>query len=209
MVGKDIKAIVFDLDGVLVDAKEWHTNALRYALGMFGCHLSNKELLQHKGGTLDFLQQLFEEGRPIIVDRAYRIKKYCMNTIIDDECRPISRIIDAVEFARDHCDGNIALVTNCSKYTAHKLIDAIGLKDYFLHIITSTDVKQPKPHYEGYTLASLKLDISPRNCLAIEDSDIGILAAVEARYNTLRIGNFSELSKTLLQMKLKALEIRI
>lgn len=209
MAAKEIKAIVFDLDGVLVDAAPWHTESLRYALGLFGCDISDKELADRKGTTMDFLEQLFEEGHPIIVDRAYRIKKYVMNSYINDDCVPIKRVIDAVKFAHKYCKGNIGVVTNCSENTAHKLIEAAGLKDYFKYVITGEDVDEVKPHHEGYTLAAHKLNMCPRNCLAIEDSDSGILAAVEARYNTLRIGKFSELSKTLLRRKLKALEIRI
>ncbi len=77
-------------------------------------------------------------------------------------------------------------------------------------VITSDDVRDKlKPHPKLYLEASYALGVFSKKCLAIDDSDIGILSAVDAMCRTLRIRSFDDLNADLIKKELKALEIRI
>jgi len=205
-----IEAIIFDLNGVLVDGERWHEEAFVRAMGDHGYEVTPG--LKKKGfSTLGRLKALSKMGRaPKNFKDIAKLKQKYTKEAIEKNCSPTGRILEAVGFAHRYTDGKIAIATNCSRESATLMLATSGLSPFFNIIITSDDVKgELKPHPMSYLEASYKLGVYSKHCLAIDNSDIGILSAVDAMCRTMRISKFNKLSADAIKRKLKALEIRI
>ncbi len=210
MKASGIEAILFDLDGVLCDGEAWHEIAFCKAMFDFGYEVTPG--LFRKGFTTRMrLKELSKVGRaPSNHEGIIKKKNEYIYDIIDKRCRPIKRVTDVVEFANSYTVGRIAVATNSSKESANYMLEKSGLADFFKVVITNADVgSNVKPHPLPYLQATYELGVSSRHCLAIDDSDIGIMSAVDAMCRTMRISNFDNLTVDLLKGQLKSLEIRV
>jgi HAD superfamily hydrolase (TIGR01509 family) len=206
----DVKAIIFDLDGVLVDGEEWHEEAFVRAMRDAGYEVAPD--LKRKGySTIGRLKALSSTGKaPKDFNSIAEAKQKYFKEIVDERCRPIDRVMNAVGFAYDFTNGKIAVATNSSRESAYEMLTRAGLAPFFNVVITGDDTKgNLKPHPMPYLEASYRLGVFSKRCLAIDDSNIGIFSAVQAMMRTLRIPRFEDLSAELINRELKALEIRI
>ena len=205
-----IDAILFDLNGVLVEASGWHEQAFKKAMKDYGYEVSDS--VSSKGlTTIQRLEELKKLGKaPSDYSEIVRLKqKYILETI-EEKCKPDSRVIEAVEFAHEYTKGNIAVVTNCSFQSAHRMLEVSGIAPLFNVVVTSADVKgKVKPHPISYIEAYIRLGVNAKKCLVIDDSSTGIMAGIDARCRTLRLRKFESLTADRLNKYLKRLEIRI
>jgi len=203
-----IEAIIFDLDGVLVDGEGWHEEA--FVRAMEDRNYKVAPDLNRKGfSTLERLKILSSRDRaPSDFDSIAEAKQKYFKEIVEHRCKPKDRVIDAVNFAHEYTGGKIAVATNTSRESATEMLTAAGLMPLFNVVITGSDFKL-KPNPRIYLEASYELGVYSRRCLAIDDSDIGLWAAREAMMRKMRIIKFEQLTAALIKNKLKALEIRI
>lgn len=204
----NIRAILFDLDGVLVDAEQWHTKAFQMAMEDYGYETG---LTDGKGMTTkQRLDYLASHGRaPKNKDNIVKRKNDYMMELIDSNCNSDERVLAIIDIAKYLVD-YIGVVTNCSKDSAMFILNKLKLIDSFNTIVTSDDVDgYVKPHPRPYLTGASSLGLKPQECLAIDDSDIGIISAVEARCHTLRINKFKDLTGNLIIEKLESMRITI
>ena len=218
-----IRAVCFDLDGVLVDAPEWHKEAFNMALEHFGLQpLSDEEHLKTFNGlsTRVKLEILQKQGRLYTIgpwsntshDDFYNKKQEYTQQLIEHNCVPIERIIETVRHANRLFDNKTAVVTNCSRRTAELMLEKSGLSGLFQFIITNEDVDgKIKPHPWPYILAQNKLGFANTSkvVLAIDDTGKGIMSAVDAHMRTWRLRRFEDLSVTNLNKVLDYYRITI
>ncbi|MFW6097524.1 MAG: HAD family hydrolase [Chloroflexota bacterium] len=82
------------------------------------------------------------------------------------------------EARRAGCNTALATMSRCQQ--ANRILDALGLSDAFDFVATRDDVENGKPDPEIYTLVAQELDVSPADCLVVEDSPAGVQAALDA-----------------------------
>lgn len=175
-----ICAVLFDLDGVLVDACEWHYLALNQALlEVVGYEISRQEHVEKHNGlpTKVKLKNLSIEGNEF--DKVWELKqKYTIDTIqlhgkIDSDK------VDLLSYLK-HYDIKIACVTNSIRETAILMLDVTGQTPYIDLLISNEDIGNPKPHPDPYNSAIELLRVNPKLSLAVEDSRTGIRSAAES-----------------------------
>ncbi len=174
-----IKAILFDLDGVLVDMPQGHYESLNKALRLFGAEIDIDEHVTYFNGlpTRKKISRLEELGRlPTgLCETINSIKQKYTKEIIPVYCIPdYSKII-----MLKHLKNNgykIACCSNSIKDTLHLMLRSAQLFDYFDLIIGNDEVKNSKPHPEIYITAFNKLNIKPAEAIIVEDSPHGIAA---------------------------------
>jgi len=175
-----IKAILFDMDGVLVDAREWHYEALNRALGLFGLSISRYDHLVTYDGlpTKKKLEMLSVERElprllhPFIND----LKQRYTIELVHRNCRPNFRRQYAL--ARLKAEGfKIVVCSNSIKSTIEIMMDKSGLSAYLDFILSNEDVLKAKPDPEIYVTAIRRLGLAPSECLIVEDNENGIKAA--------------------------------
>jgi len=190
-----IRAVLFDLDGVLVDATEWHYEALNRALGLFGYTISRYEHLTTYNGlpTLKKLEMLsVEKGLPRGLHRVIsRIKqKYTREEILRN-CTPVfEKEFMIRQLKREGY--KLAVCSNSVRESLERMLIASGLIEHFDFLVSNEDVAHPKPDPEMYVLACAKLEVAPSECVIVEDADHGLEAARRAGANVCRVSGFGE-----------------
>lgn len=194
----NIEGCLFDLDGVLVDAADWHKDALNRALVMFSLEpISEEDHIKTYNGLSTYKKLEMLNVNPILHKALYDEKQRRTIDIIKEKCKPISRIIETVELANLIFDkDNVAVVTNCSRHTAQLMLELSGLSHLFEFLVTNEDVEgHVKPSPWPYMLAQQKFGIDgQKKILAIDDTDRGIMSARDAHCRTWFLKNFEDLT---------------
>jgi HAD superfamily hydrolase (TIGR01509 family) len=175
-----IKAVIFDMDGVLIEAKDWHYEALNKALGLFGMEISRYDHLVTYDGlpTNKKLEMLStERGLPQELHKFINdMKQQYTLEIVYAQCKP--RFYHEYALSRLKQDGyKLAVASNSIRKTVQIMMDLSSLMGYLDFYLSSQDVKIGKPDPEIYTKAIQKLGLTPRECLIVEDNEKGIQAA--------------------------------
>jgi beta-phosphoglucomutase len=192
-----VMAVLFDMDGVLVEAKEWHFDALNDALGLFGLEISKVEHLAVYDGlpTRRKLQLLTSTGRlpEQLHDLINGIKQRRTIEIAYERCRPVFHLQYAL--ARLKAEGyRMAVCSNSVRQTVQVMMERGGLAPYFDTMLSNEDVTHAKPHPEIYITAMDKLGLSPKECLVVEDNDHGVAAARASGAHLLRVGAVADVT---------------
>lgn len=171
------KAILFDLDGVLVNMPVGHYEALNKALGLFGVRIDEEEHYSHLNGlpTRKKLETLEQQGRLPTGLREFinDIKQKYTKEIIPHYCAPDYSKIILLRHLKER-GFKLGCCSNSTKETLHLMLKSAQLFDFFDIIIGNDEVKNPKPSPEIYQAAFEKLCVSPDECIIVEDSPHGI-----------------------------------
>ena len=175
-----IKAVLFDLDGVLVDATEWHYNALNRALGLFGYTISRYEHLTTYNGlpTRKKLEMLsveknFPRGLHSLTNKIKQ--KYTREEILRN-CTPVfEKEFMMHQLKRDGY--RLACCSNSIRESVELMLCGSGVIELFDFIVSNEDVKNPKPDPEMYLAAFQQLKLKPQECVIVEDAGHGVEAA--------------------------------
>ena len=174
-----IKAILFDMDGVLIDAKDWHYEALNKALGLFGLTISRYDHLHTFDGlpTRDKLKMLSEQCfLPIqLHDFINKVKQRYTLEITNAKCRPMFQHEYAISRLK-HEGYKIAVCSNSVRATIELMMNLSGLSKYIDLILSNEEVTHAKPDPEIYIAAMDNLSLKPEECIVIEDNPKGIAA---------------------------------
>lgn len=179
-----IKHIIFDLDGVLVDAREIHYEALNLALSDIDpiYEISREEHLSTYDGlpTKKKLEMLtIQKGlNPELHNLVWKKKQEKTLEVID-RMEPDIRMRNVLRILKN--DGySVHVCSNSIKNTIKMMLVRRELIEFVDEIFSNEDVKQPKPNPEIYLHSIIKAEVSPKETLIIEDSHIGRKAAIES-----------------------------
>lgn len=186
-----IKAVLFDMDGVLIEAKDWHYEALNMALSAFGFNISRESHLSTFDGLptrqkLIMLSQSYDlpEGLHEFINK---LKQSYTLQISHLKCKPVFHHQYAL--SRLKKEGyKIAVCSNSVRQSVHSMMTLSGLDKYIDIMISNEDVKKGKPDPEMYIDAMKFLKVDPSESLILEDNDHGIQAAKASKAHLLEIG---------------------
>ena len=175
-----IKAVVFDMDGVLIDAKDWHYIALNQALDHFGFTISRNEHLTIFDGmpTREKLALLSRErGLPTKLHKFInQLKQQFTMQITHKKCYP--NFIHENLLSSLRADGyKLAVASNAVKNSVETMMRLACLDGYLDFMFSNEDVKAGKPDPEIYNLAIQSLKLSADEVVRVEDNYHGIEAA--------------------------------
>lgn len=193
-----MKAILFDLDGVLVSAKEIHYKALNEALSKIdekyviseNEHLSIFDGLKtnEKLHLLTKLKNLPESYHK----QVWNLKQQITLEKINDLKFDMNLIHVFEELSKLNI--KIACCSNSIRKSVINMLTNIGIVKYFDLILSNEDVKNSKPHPEIYWKAMSLFSLNPEDCLIVEDSPHGLLAAQRSNCKILRVKNPQEIN---------------
>ena len=201
-----IKLIIFDLDGVLVEAKGIHFDALNRALGKYAIdwneHLSIYDGLK----TTQKLQMLTErKGLPESShESVWEAKQYWTLQMLK-ELKP-NQTLQSVMSALSEDGYKLAVCSNSIRKTVLTVLSKLGIIEFMDLIISNEDVKNSKPHPEMYWKAISLMSCLPEQTLIVEDSPYGLLAASRSKSHILRVANPKEVTYTNIVHKLTEIE---
>ena len=206
MEGK-IKLIIFDLDGVLVEAKNIHYEALNEALGDKYTISWNEHLSTYDGlKTVQKLDMLTEQkGLPQNTHRDVWERKQKITLEKLGNLKINSYLVSV--FSKLSENYKIAVCSNSIRKTVLTVLSKLGLMEYMDLVISNEDVKNSKPHPEMYWKAISMMSCLPEETLIVEDSPYGLLAASRSKSHILRVKNPSEVTIENIENKLNQIEM--
>jgi len=205
-----VKLVIFDLDGVLVEAKNIHYDALNEALGeqyaiSWTEHLSTYDglktnqklemLSERKGLPTELHKEIWEGKQKLTLQKLKELKpnqtlQSVMNALVEDGYK-------------------IAVCSNSIRKTVLTVLSKLGIMEFMDYIISNEDVQNSKPHPEMYWRAISKMGCLPEETLIVEDSPYGLLAASRSKAHILRVKNPSEVTYTNIFKKLTEIEMGV
>lgn len=175
-----IKAIIFDLDGVLVDAVEIHYQAFNRAIQLFGFEVPNAvHGFSYNGlpttAKLEMLSQVCGLPRGLHGFINEMKQNYTQEILLERVHPSVSQINFLKELRRKGL--KLAVASNCAKKTVHLVLDKLRISPFFDVILSREDVGIAKPDPKIYLECLKRLNLSAEECLIIEDSKPGVIAA--------------------------------
>ncbi len=180
-MGKSIEAIIFDLDGTLVDSEWNYYLADKKVFKEYGIDLTFEQKKKYIGtGVKDAIREAFKE---------FGINDYDLNEVVEKKLETYHDItkenVKIFPNMKDFLmkvsdDYKLALASGSHKETVDIILSAGGLVDYFTVIIGGDEVQRGKPSPDIFLLAAERLCVSPENCLVVEDTVHGAEAAYNA-----------------------------
>lgn len=204
-----IKAIIFDMDGVLIDAKDWHYEALNKALALFGFSISRYDHLVTYDGlpTKKKLEMLtLERGLPKGLHHFINeLKQIYTMEMIFQKCKPV--FYHEYALSRLKAEGyKLAVASNSIRQTVELMMEKSNLARYMDLMLSSQDVSKPKPDPEIYNTAIARLGLKPEECLIVEDNQNGIKAAQASGANVMIVNSVEDVNYTNIKANIKKFE---
>ena len=203
-----IKLVIFDLDGVLVEAKNIHYDALNDALGKEYAISWNEHLSTYDGlKTNQKLDMLTErKGLPTSSHTDIWIHKQKLTLEKLKQLEPSDVLIELMDSLVER-GYKIAVCSNSIRKTVLTVLSKLGIMEFMDYIISNEDVENSKPHPEMYWNAISKMKCLPEETLIVEDSPYGLLAAARSKSHILRVKNTKQTNLKNINNKLKQIEM--
>jgi HAD superfamily hydrolase (TIGR01509 family) len=202
----EIKAVLFDMDGVLIDARDWHYEALNMALSPFGIEIGRESHLS----TFDGLSTRQKLG---ILSRSHAIpeklhgflnelKQNYTQELIATRCRPVFQ--HRYLLSRLKREGyRLAMCSNSVRLSVDVMAKNAGLSEFLEFTLSNEDVNAPKPDPEMYNMAITRMGLNPCECLIVEDNENGILAARASGAHVMEVASPDDVTYSRIKTVLK------
>jgi HAD superfamily hydrolase (TIGR01509 family) len=185
-----IKAVIFDMDGVIVDSEPLHYEAHNILLGSYGHSLSDEHIRKYAGINSRVLYTQLKEklNLPQDVDALVMKKKEIFLMLAAKKLKLMPHATEFIGFVKAN-GFKVAIASSGLREQIHAMLNKFGLLKHFETIVSVDDVKNAKPHPEIYLEAIRRLGLKSSECIAIEDSDKGIASAKQAGLKVIAVPN--------------------
>jgi len=187
------KAFIFDLDGVIVDTAKYHYLAWKNLAISLGFDFTEEQNEQLKGvSRVKSLEILLKIGNvkldndkknSLLQEKNKEYLEY-VNRMDSDEILP--GVLNVLDFLDDN---NIKYALGSASKNAPLILEKVGLLDRFYALVDGNDVSNAKPDPEVFLIGAKKLNVSPENCIVVEDAIAGVQAANAAKMLSIGIGD--------------------
>jgi len=176
-----IKAVIFDMDGVIVDSEPMHIEAEKQTLLKYGVKITTEELRTYTGTTAEFeFNDLIRKYKlNTTANTLFNEKEDILFRLLEERTEPTKGVIDLIKNLKQH-GFKLGIATSGHRKLAHYYLDKLGIEPLFDTVVCAEDIARSKPDPEIFQKAAQRLDAEPTECIVIEDAKLGIEAAIKA-----------------------------
>ena len=181
MIKDHIKAIIFDMDGVIVDSEPLHKESFLQIWKELGYGNNHGIHFPDFYGTSDrtVWKAFIDKHQPKMhIDELISLRKQRLIKLLRDKKPIFDGVLPLIQHLASYCP--IGLATGSVHHIIDEILKMDELRQYFRCIVSSEDVSLPKPSPEIFLLASKKLNVEPKYCCVIEDTINGVKAGKAA-----------------------------
>jgi len=199
-----MKAVIFDLDGVIIDSEPIYLQINKKVLHHFGIASSTEDFNQSVGmttvGTFTMLKEKYQFPYTIEELVAYH-HEVVWDTFTNLNAEPIDGIRELLTTLKEH-KIPMAVASSSPKKVINVIINKFELKEYFNYIVSGEEVSHGKPAPDIFLATAKQLAIAPADCVVIEDSKNGLIAAKKAGMTCIGFQNLNSGNQDLSQADL-------
>lgn len=183
-----LKAVLFDLDGVLVDSEPISREASDAVLAEVGIHLTEEERKEVFGRrTLDnYRRHVERRGLDVSAEELVGKKMALFKKLIRGRLKPLPGVLDLIS-ALDDAGVKKAVVSSSPLERVNASLEEVGLLWEFKVVLSGDCCVRGKPDPEPFLLAAERLGVPPAACVVVEDAEAGVLAAKKAKMKCLAV----------------------
>ena len=176
-----IEALIFDMDGILIDSEPLHLEAFKLLLSTFGHQYSesyNRQFLGMK--DTEITPQIIADFKlKIQPDEFIEKKDWHFHELIKKFGSPRAGVIETLKEARS-LGVKVGLASSSKMDSIKLIVEVLKLKSYFDNLTSGEEVLRGKPEPDVFLLSAKRLLTDPHKCLVLEDSENGVKAAKKA-----------------------------
>lgn len=179
----NIKAVLFDMDGLMVDTESLATEAFIHSAKKQGYDMTKEETLMVLGFTTKSIYEFWENyfknsdvsGKQLVDDHY----KYIENVLFTTGPKKMPYIEELLKYLKEN-NYKVAVVSSSNMNHIINNMEKTGLKKYIDEFASGAEVKNGKPAPDVFLLAAERLGVEPKKCLVLEDSKAGVIAGSSA-----------------------------
>lgn len=177
------QAVIFDMDGVLVDSEPFHVQNEKLMFSKLGLDISDEEHARYMGTATDVMWEQIIRERNLSLDvsetTAQTIQQEIPYFQSLDKIEPMPGLVNLLEKLQES-GIPMAVASSSDKAIIDIILEKSGLRKYFQYAVSSSEIGKSKPEPDVFLHAAKLLGLAPENCLVFEDSKNGIKAAKAA-----------------------------
>lgn len=182
-----IKAIIFDMDGLLVDSEPYWKIAEKICFGKLGLTLTDELLRQVMGFRLNEVVEHWYNYQPWGEKNFDAVEADVLETVkqlIADNANALPGVIDTLKLCKEN-GYKIALASSSAMSLINVVVDKLNIRHYFDLLVSAENEPYGKPHPSVFLTTANQLNVLPIECLVFEDSVNGMVAAKAARMKSI------------------------
>lgn len=194
-----IKAVIFDLDGVIVSTDDYHYRAWKAMADEEGIYFDRTINERLRGvSRMESLEIILEkadkeyinEEKNSMAEKKNNLYRELLNELTPNDILPgVMKVLEKLKA------NNIKIAIGSSSKNTPFILEKIGLSNYFDGVADGNEIKNSKPDPEVFLLAAKKVEVVPEECLVVEDADAGVEAALAGNMEVLAVGYASNNEK--------------
>ncbi|MCG8710907.1 fructose-1-phosphate/6-phosphogluconate phosphatase [Brenneria sp. 4F2] len=173
------QGLIFDMDGTILDTELTHQKAWNLVLAKYGISYDAAAMTALNGSPTWRIAQVILGSHQADID-PYRLAAE-KSAVVEEMLLDTVKTLPLIDVVKDyHGRRPMAVGTGSTRALADKLLEHLGLRDYFTAVIGADDVDNHKPFPDTFLRCAELIAVAPENCVVFEDADYGIEAAIRA-----------------------------
>ncbi|MEP7163853.1 MAG: HAD family phosphatase [Ferruginibacter sp.] len=189
LTAMNAKAVIFDLDGTLIDNNSYHLKTWKRYLEKIGIDISEEAYRKNINGRTnkDALEYIYNKKMSDEEAMVYALEKEALyREIYKSDIKPVNGLLELLEFFHSK-NIPMAIATSGIQVNIDFMFGHIPIKQYFKEVVNSSHISKGKPDPEIYLKTASLLGIAPSSCLVFEDAVVGVNSARAAGMKVIAI----------------------